>query len=287
MPAGNNPVRRRQLTAELKRLRDLAGLTQEEVASRADWHHTKVFRIESGRTAPHPNDVRVLATVYGLKDEEQIQALIQLAKDSRKRGWWYSYRDVLPSRYEFLIGLEQEAASIRTFELAVVPGLLQTEDYARALIRGGPLELGPDEIQRRLEVRLTRQQVLAKEDRPQFWAIIDEAVLHRLVGGPEVMGAQLDHLIAAAAEGRTTIQVVPYTVGAHPGTIGSFIVLGFAEPGEIDVVYTETIGGSLSVDKPDEVRHFTTAFDHLRAVALSPDDSNAMLIAARRALTDK
>ncbi|RBQ17553.1 transcriptional regulator [Spongiactinospora rosea] len=287
MPAGNNPVRRRQLTAELKRLRDLAGLTQEEVASRADWHHTKVFRIESGRTAPHPNDVRVLATVYGLKDEEQIQALIQLAKDSRKRGWWYSYRDVLPSRYEFLIGLEQEAASIRTFELAVVPGLLQTEDYARALIRGGPLELGPDEIQRRLEVRLTRQQVLAKEDRPQFWVIIDEAVLHRLVGGPDVMRDQLDRLITASAEGRTTIQIVPYTVGAHPGTIGSFIVLGFAEPGEIDVVYTETIGGSLSVDKPDEVRHFTTAFDHLRAVALSPDDSNAMLIAARRALPGK
>lgn len=279
-------VRRRQLIAELKRLREAAGMTQEDVAERLDWHATKVFRIETGRTGPHPNDVRVMLDVFGVTDRAERDALVQLAKDARQRGWWYSYRDVLPSRYEFFIGLEEEAASIQTFELAVVPGLLQTEDYARALARGGPLELSPDEIERRVEVRMTRQRVLAKPDRPQLWAILDESAIRRVVGGPEVMRAQLQHLLGQGEHGKTTIQVVPYSVGAHPGTASSFIVLGFADPNEIDVVYMETIGGNMSVDKPEEVRHYTTAFDHLRAVALSPDYTRAMLFAASAALQE-
>ena len=277
-------VRRRQLIAELKRLREAADFTQEDVAQRLDWHHTKVFRIETGRTGPHPNDVRVMLDVYGVTDHEQREALVQLAKDARQRGWWYSYRDVLPGRYEFFVGLEEEAASIQTFELAVVPGLLQTEDYARALARGGPLEFDPEEIERRVEVRMTRQQVLGKPDRPQLWAILDEGAIRRIVGGPAVMYAQLQRLMTMSEQGKTTVQVVPYSVGAHPGTAGSFIILGFADLGEIDVVYIETIGGNMSVDKPEEVRHYTTAFDHLRAVALSPDDTRAMLLAASEAL---
>lgn len=279
-PIGQNPVRRRQLIAELKRLREAARMTQEEVAERLDWHHTKIFRIETGRTGPHPNDVRVMLDIYGVSDAEQREGLVQLAKDARKRGWWYSYRDVLPSRYEFFIGLEQEAASISTFELSIVPGLLQTEDYARALVRGGPLQLTADEIQRRIEVRMSRQQILATKNRPHLWAIMDEAVIRREVGGPAVMRDQLNKLIEAGEQTRTTIQIVPYSVGAHPGVVGSFIIVGFHEPGEIDVVYMETIGGSLSVDKAEEVQHYATAFDHLRAVALSPDDSRAMLLAA-------
>ncbi len=286
MAAGHSPtVRRRQLIAELKRLREAAGLTQDDVAQRLDWHHTKVFRIETGRTGPHPNDVRVMLDVYGVTNPVQREALVQLAKDARQRGWWYSYRDVLPSQYEFFIGLEAEATSIQTFELAVVPGLLQIEDYARALVRGGPLELDSDEIERLVEVRMTRQQVLANPDRPQLWAILDEAAIRRVVGGPAVMRAQLQHLVTLSEQGKTTIQVVPYSVGAHPGTAASFIILGFAEPGEIDVVYMETIGGNISVDKPEEVQHYATAFDHLRAVALSPDGTRAMLHAASEALT--
>lgn len=285
LATGHSPtVRRRQLVAELKRLRESAGLTQEDVAARLDWHHTKVFRIETGRTGPHPNDVRAMLDVYDVTDRVQREALVQLAKDARQRGWWYSYRDVLPGQYEFFIGLEQEAASIRNFELAVVPGLLQTEDYARALVRGGPLELEQEEAERRVEVRMTRQQVLAKQDRPQFWAILDEGAIRRIVGGPAVMRSQLQRLITLSEQAKTTIQIVPYTVGAHPGTVGSFIILGFAESGEIDVVHMETIGGNLSVDKPEEVQHYATAFDHLRAVALSPDDTRAMLLAASQAL---
>ncbi|HEY3733837.1 MAG TPA: helix-turn-helix transcriptional regulator [Streptosporangiaceae bacterium] len=286
MTADHSPtVRRRQLIAELKRLREAAGLTQDDVAERLDWHPTKVFRIETGRTGPHPNDVRVMLEVYGVTGQSERAALVQLAKDARQRGWWYSFRDVLPSRYEFFIGLEEEAAAIQTFQLAVIPGLLQTEDYARAMIRGGPLELDPDEAERRVEVRMTRQRVLAKPDRPQLWAILDEAAIRRVIGGQAVMRAQLQHLLVQSEQGKTTIQVVPYIAGAHPGTAGSFIILGFAEPGEIDVVYMETIGGNMSVDKADEVRHYATAFDHLRAVALSPEETRAMLHAASQALT--
>lgn len=286
MTIGSGPtVRRRQLMAELKRLREAAGLSQEAVAERLDWHHTKLMRIETGRTSPHPNDVRLMVEVYGVTDREQAAALVKLARDARQRGWWYSYRDVLLNRYDFFIGLESEAASIRDFELAMIPGLLQTEDYARALMRGDSPELREEEVERRVEVRMARQLLLARVDRPQFWVILDESVIRRLVGGPVVMRAQLEHLISAGQEGRTTIQVVPYEAGAHPGQVGPFIILGFAESTESDVVYLETVGGNLYVDKPEETRLFATAFDHLRAVALSPGETLAMLRAAADTLT--
>jgi len=277
-------ARRRQLMIELKRLRETANLTQEQSAERLDWHHTKIFRIETGRTGPHPNDVRAMLDVYGVINPVQREALIQLAKEARKSGWWYSYRDILPSKYEFYIGMESEASSIHTFELAVIPGLLQNEDYARALIRGGPLELEPEEIQRRVEVRMNRQQILTRQDRPQLWAILDEAAIRRQIGGPTVMRAQLEHL-QRSTQGRTTIQVIPFEVGAHPATTGPFIVLGFPGTGDVDVAYMETIGGNLWVDKPEEVEQYSMAFDHLRAVALSPDDTRDMLDTVLQELT--
>ncbi|HUZ56482.1 MAG TPA: helix-turn-helix transcriptional regulator [Streptosporangiaceae bacterium] len=266
--------------AEMKRLRDTAGLSQEAVADRLDWHPTKIMRIETGRTSPHPNDVRLMLEVYGIADQDQVSALVKLARDARQRGWWYSYRDVLLNRYDFFIGLESEAASIRDFELAMMPGLLQTDDYARAVINSGPLELGADDVERLVQVRMTRQGVLAKEDRPQLWVILDESVIRRVIGGPAVMHAQLEHLIAVAQQGKTTIQVVQYGSGPHPGLAGPFVIFGFAEVSEPEIVYLETVGGNLYVDKPQEVRLFATAFDHLRAVALSPGDTRAMLRAA-------
>ena len=285
MTLGSGPtVRRRQLMAELKRLREAAGLSQEAVAERLDWHHTKLMRIETGRTSPHPNDVRLMVEVYGVTDREQAVALVKLARDARQRGWWYSYRDVLLNRYDFFIGLESEAVSIRWFELAMIPGLLQTEDYARALMRGDSPELRDGEVDRRVEVRMTRQQVLEGRDQPQLWAILDEAVIRRLVGGPTIMRAQLERLITAGEMGKTTIQIVPYEAGAHPGQAGPFIILGFEEPSESDVVYLETVGGNLYVDRSEEARLFATAFDHLRAAALSPGDTRAMLRAAADAL---
>lgn len=281
MTTGSGPtVRRRQLMAELKRLREAAELTQEHVADQLDWHPTKVMRIETGRTAPHPNDVRLMVDLYGMTDRDQVAALVKLARDARQRGWWYSYRDILLNRYDFFIGLESEASSIRWFELAMVPGLLQTEEYARAVIRGGPQELARDEVEGRVEVRMTRQHVLASDERPQLWAILDESVIRRVVGGPTVMHAQLEHLLAVGEQARTTIQIVPYGAGPHPGLAGPFLILGFAESSEPDVVYLETVGGNLYVDKPEEVRLYATAFDHLRAAALSPAETRVMLRAA-------
>jgi transcriptional regulator with XRE-family HTH domain len=269
-------VRRRQLMTELKRLRETTGLTQEDVASQLDWHPTKVMRIETGRTSPHPNDVRVMLGLYGVSDQDVLAGLIRLAKDARQRGWWYTYRDVLLSRFEFFIGLESEADAIRDFELAMIPGLLQTEDYARALIRG-LMTYDAEEIERRVEVKMTRQQLLGRDDRPQLWAIMDEAAVRRVVGGRAIMRAQLLHLANTAELGPTTIQVLPFGAGPHPGQTGPFIILGFAEPTEPEVVYMETVGGNLYVDKPEEVRLYATVFDQLRAVALSPAQSRAML----------
>jgi transcriptional regulator with XRE-family HTH domain len=277
MASGTGPtVRRRQLMTELKRLREATGLTQEDVATQLDWHPTKVMRIETGRTAPHPNDVRVMLGLYGTGDPEVLAGLLRLAKDARQRGWWYSYRDVLQSRYEFFIGLESESDSIRDFELAMIPGLLQTEDYARALIRG-LMTYDAAEIERRVEVRMTRQRLLTPDDRPQLWAILDEAAVRRVVGGPALMKGQLLHLAHCAEQGLATVQVLPYGAGSHPGQSGPFIILGFAEPTEPEVVYMEIVGGNLYLDKPEEVRLYATVFDQLRALALSPAVTRAML----------
>lgn len=282
--SGGPTVRRRQLMTELKRLREDAGLTQDGVAGRLEWHATKLMRIETGRTAPHPNDVRLMLEVYGVTDRDRVAALVKLAREARQRGWWYSYRDILLNRYDFFIGLESEATSIRWFELAVIPGLLQTADYARALIRGDSPQMSDEEVERRVEVRMTRQRVLTGDDRLQLWVILDEAAIRRVVGGPTLMRAQLQHLVDASEQGGNTIQVVPYAAGAHPGQAGPFVILKFAQTSEADVVYMETIGGNLHVDRPDEAQLFGRAFDHLRALAISPGDTRAMLYAEVAAL---
>ena len=285
---GSGPtVRRRQLMAELKRLREAVGLTQEDVAEQPEWHPTKVMRIETGRTAPHPNDVRLMVEVYGLTDRDQVMALVKLARDARQRGWWYSYRDVLLNRYDFFIGLESEASSIRSFRTRYdswpAP---DSEDYARApRSRKDRRSLVPRKCSAEVEVRMARQRVLDKEERPQLWVILDESVIRRVVGGAAVMHAQIEALLAAASHGKTTIQVVPYdgrpTSGAgRPVRDPGFWRAGQAGRGQ----HLETVGGNLYVDKPEETRLFATAFDHLRAAALSPGDTRAMLRAVAEAL---
>jgi transcriptional regulator with XRE-family HTH domain len=276
-------MRRRQLMTELKRLRENARLTQDDVAEQLDWHATKLMRIETGRTAPHPNDVRLMLDVYGVTDQEQVHTLAKLARDARQRGWWYSYRDILLSRYDFFIGLESEASSIRSFELAMIPGLLQTASYARAVICAGQQKLGRDEVDRLIEVRSTRQRILAERDEARLWAILDESVIHRVIGGSSVMREQLEHLIAVGEQGRVAVQVVPYGTDAHPGLAGPFTILGFDRAAEPDIVYLESVGGNLCVDKPEETRLFADTFDHLRTVAHSPGETQAML----RAVADE
>jgi hypothetical protein len=214
----------------------------------------------------------MLLELYGVTGPER-DGLIQLTREARQPGWWHSFRDVLPNPYEVYIGLEAGAASIRNFEPIVVPGLLQTADYARETFRNGPIELDPEEVERLLEVRLARQQILTRDDRPRLWAVIDEAVIHRAVGGPEVMRGQLQHLADAARQGKTTVQVVPYRAGAHAGTTGPFVILDYAEVNDPAVVYVETLAGDIYLEERSDVDRYTLAFDRLVAAALHPDDS--------------
>jgi transcriptional regulator with XRE-family HTH domain len=283
-PEQNPTLRARRLALELLRRREAAGFTREEAARQLEWSTSTIFRIETGRSRPQPGNVRVLLELYGVSGSER-DGLIRLAREARQPGWWHSFRDVLPNPYEVFIGLEAGAASIRNFEPVVVPGLLQTEEYARQMSRGGPRELDREDIERRVQVRMERQRILTREDRPRLWAVIDEAVIRRVVGGPEVMREQLRHLIECAEQGKTTLQVVPFSAGAHAGTTGPFIILDFPEPTDPSVVYVETLAGDLYLEERADVDRYTLAFDRLLAAALHPDDSARLVQQAAEAMT--
>jgi len=283
-PDQNPTLRGRRLAMELQRRREATGMSREEVSRQLEWSTSTLFRIETGRNRPQPGNVRALLELYGVTGPER-DGLIQLTRDARKPGWWHSFRDVLPNPYEVYIGLEAGAASIRNFEPVVVPGLLQTADYAREIFRNGPIELDRDDVERLVEVRVARQEILARDDRPRLWAVIDEAVIHRVVGSASVMRGQLRHLIESAQEGKTTIQVVPYRAGAHAGTIGSFVILDFEEPTDPDMVYVETLAGDIYLEERSDVNRYTLAFDRLRAASLHPDDSVRLIEQAANTLT--
>jgi transcriptional regulator with XRE-family HTH domain len=284
-PGSQNPtLRGRRLATELMRHREASGLSREEAARQLEWSTSTIFRIETGRSRPQPGNVRVLLDLYGVTGSER-DGLIQLARDARQPGWWHSFRDVLPNPYEVYIGLEAGASSIRNFEPVVVPGLIQTEDYARAMFRNGPRELDRDEVERRVEVRMARQQVLARTDRPRLWSVIDEAVIRRVVGGTEVMRGQLRHLADCAEQGKTTIQVVPFSAGAHAGTTGPFVILEFAEATDPAVVYVETLAGDIYLEERADVNRYILAFDRLLAAALHPDDSVRLIEQAAQGMT--
>jgi len=283
-PDQSPTLRGRRLATELMQRREATGLSREEVARRLEWSTSTVFRIETGRSRPQPGNVRALLELYGVAGPER-DGLIQLARDARQPGWWHSFRDVLPNPYEVYIGLEAGAAAIRNFEPVVVPGLLQTEDYAREVFRNGPRELDPEDVERRVEVRMARQKILTRSGRPRLWAVIDEAVIRRVVGGPEVMRGQLRHLTQSAGQGRTTIQVVPYQAGAHAGSIGPVVILDFPEPTDPAVVYIETLAGDIYLEEPADVDRYTLAFDRLLAAALHPDDSVRLIEQAAAEIT--
>jgi transcriptional regulator with XRE-family HTH domain len=275
--SGPSPtLRARRLAIELTSRREAAGLSREEAARRLEWSTSTIFRIETGRSRPQPRSVRELLDLYGVTGRER-EGLIQLSREARQPGWWHSFRDVLSDPYQVYIGLETGAASIRNFEPLVIPGLLQTADYARAMFRGGARELDRDEIDRRVEVRMSRQQVLLREDRPRLWAVLDEAVIRRVVGGQAVMRAQLQQLVEAAGQGKTTVQVVPFSAGAHSGTTGPFVILGLPGLDEPDLVYVETLAGDIYLEDRNDVDRYTLAFDRLLAAALHPDDSVALI----------
>jgi hypothetical protein len=275
---GSPTVRRRRLASELRRLRERTQLTLEEVAEQLAWSATKVSRIETCRVGVALKDVGRLLDLYEI-DGAKKEELIDLARDSRKRGWWQAYSD-LSSEYTTYIGLEAEAASMRSFASAVLPGLLQTEDYARAVIRSALLISSPGEIERRVEVRMARQRLLVQEESLRLWTVLDEAIIRRPIGGPAVMRSQLERLLDMADLPNVTVQVLPFAVGSHPGTNGAFQIMEFPQPTDPDVVFMENFTGSLYIEREPDVYRYTLIFDHLRAKALDPDDSRRLIAEA-------
>ncbi|WP_271221548.1 helix-turn-helix domain-containing protein [Streptosporangium carneum] len=273
--SGSPTVRRRRLASELRRLRERAELTMEEVGERLGWSATKVSRIETARVRVALKDTGRLLDLYAVDPAKQAE-LLDLAKDARKKGWWQAYGD-LPTEYTTYIGLEAEAASMRSFAPTVLPGILQTEDYARAVIRSALSLSSPGEIERRVEVRMARQRLLIQETPLRLWTVLDEAVIRRPVGGPAAMRSQLERLLEVADLPNLTVQVLPFAIGVHPGTNGAFQIMEFPEPADPDVVFMENFTGSLYVERETDVYRYTLVFDHLRAKALDPDDSRRLI----------
>lgn len=269
-------VRLRRLAAELRSLRASSGLTRDEVVERTGINVATMYRIEHARVRPQTRTLRTLLDLYGVEKDQQTE-LVALLRDARERGWLHAYQSELPEQYMTFIGFEGEARSSWNYESLHVPGLLQTEDYARAVIRGGFPTASRDEIERRAEVRMGRQEVLQNENPLELWGIVDEAALRRQVGGKTVMRAQFRHLLEASELPNVTFQVIPFDVGAHAGMPGSFVFLQFADAAIPNVVYVDSMAGELFLEAESDIRRYRLVFEHLRAVAASPDASRSLL----------
>jgi transcriptional regulator with XRE-family HTH domain len=259
-------LRRRRLGAELKRCREAAGLTQEYVSRYFEWHAAKVTRIETARVAVTARDVRDLLTLYGVHDDEYREALIGLARQSRERTWWTDYRDIMrPGNF---VGLEAEASSMRVWEPIVLPGLLQTEAYMRALMRTGRSSDPPESIDRRVALRIKRQDRLTGSNPLTLSAIVDESVIRRVVGGADVMGDQLRHLLGRAQLPNVTLQILPFDAGEHSFLGGSAALLEFRETAHLDVLYLEGLAGDYYEEQPLEVARYRNELERLSSMAL-------------------
>jgi len=266
-------VRRRRLGFELRRRREAAGATIDYVAERLECSASKISRIETGHSGVTPRDVRDMLELYGVVGAE-CDELVQIARDARLKGWWHPYSTVLTSAY---VGLETEARSIREYVQQVVPGLLQTEEYAQAMIRAARPDINIDEVERRVRVRMARQSLLKQDDAVQLWAVLDEAVVSRPVGGDAVMRRQLERLHEATELPSVTLQILPFEAGAHAGMDGTFAILEFPEPADSDVVFAENATGGLFLEKSEELRKYHFIFDHIRAAALRPEESASLI----------
>jgi transcriptional regulator with XRE-family HTH domain len=274
-------MRRRRLAAELRRLRSDAGLSIEDAAAELKWPGSKISRVENRQVGISPRDLRTLLDLYHVEDRAYREELLEMGRRATERGWWQSYSSgVVPSAYATLIGLEAEAATIRSYEPELVPGLLQTPDYARAIIRGsGPLVLTTKEVDRRLEVRLERQEVLLRTDPPppRVSIVLNEGVLARRVGGAEVMRAQIEHMLRERDRANVTVQILPFSSGEHSAMLGPFYMLTFLDPSDPGAVNLENATGAHLLEKPEEIRLYEEVWDAIQAKAVSPADSRAIM----------
>ncbi|MFI6478889.1 helix-turn-helix domain-containing protein [Nonomuraea sp. NPDC050663] len=265
------------LGSQLRKLREAKGVTREEAGHLIRGSESKISRMELGRVSFKERDVSDLLSLYGVEDTKARQAVLDLVVQANEPGWWQRFNDLLPTWFQSYVGLEEAASRIRTYEVQFVPGLLQTKEYARAVVTAGVAGISQDEIARRVDLRLERQRVLDRPDGPIFWAVIDEAALRRPIGGGEVMKAQLEHLIDLMRQPRITIQVMPFSFGGHSAEGGAFSILRFPDPDLPDVVYVEQLASALYLDKRDEVDRYSQVMERLCAVSTTPDETVELL----------
>ena len=268
-------VRRLRLARILRTLREGTGLTIDQVAEKIEMSPSTVSRIETAQVGVRPRDVRELLDIYEVSVTQRDE-LLELARKSRQQPWWYEYREV-PSATQ--VGYEAEAAFIRQYSALVLPGLLQTREYAVEVIRAIRHDAAPEEVEQRLELRMHRQRLLTQKGAPDLWFILDEAALRRPVGGPAAMGKQLQRLIDVSALPNVTLQVLPFAAGTHAGMDGEFTIFSFSDPADPDLVFIENSGGDLYLERNDRTQRYQLIFSHLQAAALNPVESV-------RALTD-
>ncbi|MGE5290174.1 MAG: helix-turn-helix domain-containing protein [Micromonosporaceae bacterium] len=279
-PEGGPTVLRILLGAQLRRLREAKGITRDEAGYTIRASGSKISRMELGRVSFKERDVADLLELYGVSDPGEREALLDLARKANNTGWWHRYNDLLPSWFQVYVGLEDAATLIRTYEVQFIPGLLQTEAYARAIISVGNTGAPDEEVERRVRLRAGRQRLLSRSGGgPRFWAVIDEAALRRLIGGPEVMREQLEHLLDALKYSNVILQIMPFRSGGHAAEGGPFTLLRFPEPDLPDVVYVEQLTSALYLDRREDVDKYTEAMERL-CVESEPPECTADIINA-------
>ena len=280
MPEVRSPtLRRRELGKRLRALRLDRGLTVDQVAEMLLCSPSKVSRMETGQRGATPRDVRDLSRIYGVTDDAQVSAMMQMAREGKQQGWWQSYS--VPLKYTNYIGYEQEAVSMTFFYSTVVPGILQAPDYTRSLHERGEPQLDSPAIEERLEERKTRQQILDRDDPPRLEIFLDESVLHRPIGGSRVIREQLSRLIAENDRPTVTLRILPYAVGAHPALESNFTILEFAD--QAPVIYVEGLAGPIYLEREDDLERYLLVVEKLRGMALSPQDSVELVAEVRDA----
>ncbi|MER5432571.1 helix-turn-helix transcriptional regulator [Streptomyces sp. NPDC002588] len=281
MTSNVNPtVRRRRLGQELRKLREDKGMTAEQVAERLLVSQSKISRLENGRRSISQRDVRDLCGVYEVADQRVVDSLMEMAKDSRQQGWWHAFGDI---PYSIYIGLETDAQSLRVYEPQVVTGLLQTRAYAEAIVRGGSPESSVEDVEKRVQVRMRRQERITAEDNPlRLWAVLDEAALRRVVGDRNVMREQLEYVVEMMQMPHVTVQVLPFEMGAHTGIMGQYAILEFADAADASVVYIEGVTSDLYLEKALDVQKYSVMYEHLRAQALNVEQSRQFILNAAK-----
>ncbi|SQD99014.1 Helix-turn-helix domain protein [Parafrankia sp. Ea1.12] len=276
-PGGGPTVRRILLGSQLRRLREEKGISREDAGYHIRASESKISRMELGRVSFKERDVDDLLTLYGVTDSTERAPLLSLVREANRPGWWHSFGDVLPNWFQPFIGLEEAAQLIRTYELQFIPGLLQTEEYARAVIKQGNTGVPAEIIERRVNVRMNRQKVLHRENAPRLWVVVDEAALRRPIGGPKVMRSQLEQLIALCDLPNLTLQIMPFAFGGHAAEGGAFSILRFPESDLPDVVYLEQLTGAVYMDKREDVDIYAEAMNRLTVDSPPPATTPELL----------